>query len=687
MDNDLKVVKREIFSIDALENLCTHDGVSVDVKKLLKAYKKNRTDGNHVMVVYEYGKELKAIKKGRLYPQKGLGLQNFPSDVRGALAQNYYWDIDMVNSQPVILIQLAERNGWKCDELRDYVLNRSTWLNNIMMELDCTRDQAKTLCLATMFGGRYNKSPDFIKRLADELSCIGVNLVNANQELLKAVGKKADPANSCVAHILQDTEFRILRFIDIFFQTKDRYMDTYIHDGGLVRKEVGELAFPEHLLREAEEAVRGEFNLSISLAVKPLIHSFEFKKDVMRTKHTSEREYQQRKEQFENDHFYCMDNEAVYTITSEGVFPTIKNPSAVFASYNFQKTHNQQVIIDEFFPLWIKDPTKRTIQKLIFYPDVRHEADGCYNTFCGLNGAEEFPYSADADRIIKRFQELVFANACANTDYALYLTKWLAHAIQRPYEIPGVAIILINNDQGTGKETLMEFVGKRVFGMEYYKNIKNVETELFDTHSTAMDKTLFLKLEEVNGSLNRKFSDILKGIITSTTATINPKGMKKYTIDAYPRLVMTTNNAVPVKVEPTDRRFCIFYTSSMYMGNTEFWDETYHLFGLPEAGHVIHQYLKGVDLSGFKVQQFPRTDYHEALAETEIASEREYIVQCDPFDDMFATDIHKDYVCYCHRMGYVPKGVVHFARSLTPMVETKVMTRRSKDGRSVYSKK
>jgi hypothetical protein len=686
METDLKVVKQEIFSIDALENLTAHDGVSADVKKMLKAYKKRRTDGNRVNVIYEYGKSMRIAQKGRLYPQKGMGLQNFPSDVRSALAQQYYWDVDMVNSQPVILIQMAERNGWKCDELRDYVENRSTWLNNIMTELDCDRDAAKTLCLATMFGGRYKKSPDFIKRLANELAQIGSNMVNANPDILKLVSKESNPASSCVAHVLQDTEFRILRFIDNFFQTKDRFMDCYIHDGGLVRKMDGEHSFPESLLRQAEEAVCNEFGIKISLAVKPLVHSFEFKKDVMRTQYTSEREYQQRKEEFEEDHFYCIENESIMTITEDQLVSTSKtNANAVFANYNFQKTHNQRIVIDEFFPLWVKDPTKRTIQKLVFNPNLNCEVDGCYNTFRGLKGAIEVP-STRTNEIIQRFNDLVRVNAGDNDDYALYLKKWLAHGIQRPYEIPGVAIILINENQGTGKETLMDFMGKKVFGMEYYKNIKNVETELFDAHSTAMDKTLLLKLEEVNGSLNRKFSDMLKGIITATTATINPKGFKKYTIDAFPRVVMTTNNAVPVKVEASDRRFCIFYTSSMYMGNIEFWKETYDLFGLPEAGHIVHEYLKSVDLNGFEVQQFPRTDYHQALSETEVASEKEFIAQSEPFTDLFALDLHKQYVAYCQSNGYVPKGVVHFSRSLTPMVETKVLTKRFLHGKSVYSK-
>lgn len=684
---DLKVVKTELFNIDALENLTSHDGVSLDTKRLLKAYKRSRHDGNKVQVVYEYGKLLKTVQKGRLYPQKGLGLQNFPSDVRSALAQQYYWDIDMVNSQPVILLQMCEQNGWKCEELRSYVGNRSQWLSAIMKELDCDRDGAKQLCLATMFGGTYKRSPDFIKRLSAELYQVGINLVNANQDLLKIVSKEKNPAASCVAQVLQDTEFRILRHIDSFFQQHDRFMDTYIHDGGLVRKNEGENSFPAELLRRAEADVFTTFGFQISLDVKPLTHTFEFKRDVMRTQHVSEREYQQRKELFEETHFYCEQTSSICTITPNGLTHTNKGDAlATFASFNFQKTHNQRIIVDRFIPMWMDDPSKRTVSKLIFYPDVSYQQEGCYNTFCGLQGAVETAIPSNADKIIERFNELVFVNAGCRENDALYLKKWLAHGIQFPHKVPGVAIVLINKAQGTGKETLMDFMGSKVFGKEYYKNIKNVETELFDAHSTAMDKTLFLKLEEVNGSMNRKFSDILKGIITATSATINPKGVGKYTIDAFPRVVMTSNNVVPVKVEVGDRRFCIFYTSAKYVGHTVFWNETYSLFELPEAGHVIHQYLMSIDLSDFEVKLFPKTDYHEALAETEVASEEEFINQCEPFTDLLATPLHTLYLAYCREHGYVPKGVVHFTRMLTPMVETKVLTRRSKDGRSLYSK-
>jgi hypothetical protein len=277
---DTKIVKNERFDANAIEQLLIHDGVCKDTKKQLKAYKRRRVNGNTVQVVYEYGKKLRAARIGRLYPQSGLGLQCFPSDIRAFLAQKYYWDVDMVNSQPVILAQLAEKNGWKCERLKEYVEKRSEKLEEIMKMLDCDRSEAKTMCISVMFGGRFKKAPDFILELQDELLQVGQNLISTHPEIKKVL--KGEDAKTMVAHILQHHEFRILQFIDAKLQVDERSMDTYIHDGGLVNRLPNENEFPSDLLRRLEEEVKKELGYSIRLEVKPLTHTFMVKEEKRR---------------------------------------------------------------------------------------------------------------------------------------------------------------------------------------------------------------------------------------------------------------------------------------------------------------------------------------------------------------------------------------------------------------------
>ena len=686
--NDLRIVKTEKFDINALASLLNHDGIDRETKNVLKAYKRMRQNGNVVQVVYEFGKELKQLQIGRMYPQKGIGLQNFPSDVRSALASTYGWDIDMVNSQPVILMQLCEQSGWTCTKLKEYVTNRASKLHEVMEYLGCDRDGAKEVCLATMFGAKYKKVPDFIKLLAAELGQIAINVVAKYPHILKVCSKKPEPTRSCVAHVIQDYEFRILQHIDNVLQTKGRYMSTYIHDGGIVDKLDGELAFPDELLRYAEEEVQKKFEISITLAVKPMSHSFVFRHDLMRALYLTEAEYQQRKEAFEVDHFWCSETDTICHIV-EGGIAHIKKASAsvTCASYNFQCTKDRIINVTDFSSIWLRDPTKRTVSKLAFYPDVSYERPDEYNLYTGLVSARPIESLEHRDAILERYNILIDQNSGKNPEMREYMLKWLALNVQKPWVIPGVAIVLINTNQGVGKDTLGNFHGRKVIGDQYFKNIINVETQLFDAHSTAFDRTLFMKLEEVNGTLTRKFSDQLKGFITSTTCEINPKGIAKYTLDAFPHIMMTTNNAVPVKVEGSDRRFCISYTSSDYMGNSKFWDETYRLLDLPEAGSIVYDYLMRVDLSGFDVKAFPKTDYHQTLSESEAPSEVAFIEQLEPFSNKRATPLYDEYVVYCNSNRLQPKSIVHFARSLAPLIETGVVSKKNHSNVSVYSKK
>ena len=68
-------------------------------------------------VEYHLGKNGTADGAGRWIASGGRGLQSFTRPLRGLLAATRYWDVDMENAQPVLLLQLARKRGW---EIRDF---------------------------------------------------------------------------------------------------------------------------------------------------------------------------------------------------------------------------------------------------------------------------------------------------------------------------------------------------------------------------------------------------------------------------------------------------------------------------------------------------------------------------------------------------------------------------------------
>jgi hypothetical protein len=270
---DLCIVKEEQFDANMMSVLSNHDGIGQDIKKQLKAYRKRAVNGNKVQVVYDYGNDLKGLREGRVYASKGLGLQSFRSDVRAALAAKYYIDIDMANAQPVLLVQLAKKHGWACSRLEEYVQNRATKLKEVMEELGCDRDGAKEFCLSILFGAKpYNTVNQFFADMMEELASIARNCEKAYPNIAKLCKTKTKPLASCLAHVIQTTESKVLRIIDAFLISKGRPFHVLIHDGGMIKKLDGDDDI-QGLLREIEAHVQTQ-GWNIKMEVKPMEHSF-----------------------------------------------------------------------------------------------------------------------------------------------------------------------------------------------------------------------------------------------------------------------------------------------------------------------------------------------------------------------------------------------------------------------------
>lgn len=288
----LKYVKQEFFNPNYMKLLLNHNGLSYETKQLLKKYHKKRQQGNKVDVVYDYAKEYNTTQIGRVYAVNGLSLQTFERDVRNALATDLYWDIDMVNAHFTILLKVCKSNGWSCGGLERYVNNREEILSEIMTHYGCSYQDAKNLMIRMLFLGHpegwvgdsvcensSNHLP-FVIGFRQEMENIANNVNNKEKDITDIVSKKrkktiAQKRSSVFSLFLQSEEHKILTEIDKSLSTQGRSMDTYIFDGGLVRRLKDETEFPQSILRKCENDVKANIGYDIKLIVKPLKTSFQ----------------------------------------------------------------------------------------------------------------------------------------------------------------------------------------------------------------------------------------------------------------------------------------------------------------------------------------------------------------------------------------------------------------------------
>jgi hypothetical protein len=198
----LKYFKQEFFDPNAMATLLRHDGIDYATKQLLHKYYKRRENGNRVSTMYDFCKDYASSGVGRVFVANSLGLQGFSKDIRNALASGLYWDVDMVNAHPTILVQLCEQKGWNCAGLKHYVENRDQVIGDIMAHYGCSHSDAKNLMLRLVFLGHpqawvgasicelSSQHLPYILGLKKELETIATNVFTTYTDAADVVKRK-----------------------------------------------------------------------------------------------------------------------------------------------------------------------------------------------------------------------------------------------------------------------------------------------------------------------------------------------------------------------------------------------------------------------------------------------------------------------------------------------------------------
>lgn len=190
-----------------------------DPKVILESYfkKSKGLDFNEV----KYKKSMNSKTDGRWFAEKSLSIQNMPRVIRHTICKNIWIDIDFKNCHPVILEYLCLHYHITCDFLHKYNCNREDMLNEIIVKIGCSRDDAKRYVLKTLNGSNIDINISWWDNLKLEFENIAT--VIASQKEFKKIKKscsdiKNDNINARVMNrILCIYENMILQHLYQFF--------------------------------------------------------------------------------------------------------------------------------------------------------------------------------------------------------------------------------------------------------------------------------------------------------------------------------------------------------------------------------------------------------------------------------------------------------------------------------------
>lgn len=202
--------------------------------------------------------------------------------------------------------------------------------------------------------------------------------------------------------------------------------------------------------------------------------------------------------------------------------------------------------------LWFEHPLRRAYCGLgLDISQPKDMSDGRLNLWQGY-GVKPSPgtWSLMKDHIAKELSG-------GDKEAAKYIFRWLAWVLQNP-DKQAEAILVLISAEGTGKSLLFNAIAK-CFGVHGQRITQPKHlTGHFNAH---LLNTLFLFVDEGFWSGDKAAEGTLRGLVTDSTITIEPKGVDAAEYPNRMSLAFATNNDWAVPASQTSRRYCVIRCS------------------------------------------------------------------------------------------------------------------------------
>lgn len=253
----------------------------------------------------------------------------------------------------------------------------------------------------------------------------------------------------------------------------------------------------------------------------------------------------------------------------------------------------REVTADKF---WLQHKDRREYLGGVVFKPGKDAAEGEYNLWKGFSvEAEPGAWGCGWELFLNHLRDEVCSG---NQRIFEWLIGWMAHRVQRPWEVPESAVVLIG-ERGDGKSTVFKLLG-RLFG-RHYMSVTNPRQLLGNFNAHLMDKVLVLADEAIWGG-DKTNEGILKTMISEDRRVIEVKGKDSFEVDNCTAYGICSNNDWVVPVGRAERRFLILRTAGGVRGDLDYWDRLYDLMSVAGGGLQRMLYdLQQVDLDALGV--------------------------------------------------------------------------------------
>ncbi len=306
----------------------------------------------------------------------------------------------------------------------------------------------------------------------------------------------------------------------------------------------------------------------------------------------------------------------------------------------------------EYVKMWKNSDKRRTISidDVVFDPSLQHDEQKV-NLFDGI---KVVPKEGDVQPYLNLvhylLRDVADTDAGRNEAYH-YLISWLAYPLQNPGFKLRTAC-LFHGDEGAGKNLMFDAI-LAIYGR--YGALVG-QDELEDKFNDWRSQKCFVIGDEVSSRAELVHNkNRLKGLITSSTVQINPKGLPRREEKNCMNIAFLSNELQPLALDNSDRRYFVVYTPARR--ETEFYDRVRIWLENNGVSHLYH-YLLHYDTFDFDpYKAAPETNAKIALVELNRKSPERFFDEWHdgeidlPFISCAIEQLYRGYSKYCGRSG------------------------------------
>lgn len=587
--------------VDAFDETGKEFNKKTYIGNCIKYFKEMKDNNYSFNRKYRYSQHLEKYKKGRIF-STNFSVQSLQHKLRGFILKGLWHDYDMINAHPSILLQMIKNEDNDDIEimyLENYVKNRK----KILTKNDFTKLDILTSINCDKI---FKTKNEFLKGFDKEIKKIQDYFHNKYSETYHQTNEK-NPKGSLLNKLLCIEENRILQKIINYCKNNQIKICNPMFDGLLINK-----------TGMVDEFNKITINDGVKWSIKPHDNTIFIDEDEL----ANPMLYINVKQEFEKEHF-IIENPFMYCreyIDQNGVkiLQTFKHSQKksfqdLTARFEIEGTKKPVHILDT----WLKDTEKRSYEKLDFLPPPLECGSRTYNMYNGMDyekWTETYNDDTNIDNILNHIKLL--AGDDKNEECADYLTKYLAHLIQRPGELTRTSLVLFSK-QGRGKNMFFDGIAN-ILGLQYVKittDLKNDITGRFADNS----KKFITVLGESQTHQAFQDNEKIKSLITDQYINLEQKGKDTiYNIHNTSRFIFFGNNENIVKVEHGDRRFQPFKITCDKPSN-EYFQNLYKDLNDKSVLLKFVDYLKNIDISNFDFENNRvKTSYYDDLKKVNI---------------------------------------------------------------------